>query len=419
VWSGTDPEPLTAQLIDELRAGNIYVNIHTQANAAGEIRGQLEVPTLAAEFDDNQEMPPVQVGSLATGVGLFTLTPDGLRFNITIDTEKLTGPITNAHFHNAPPGAAGNVVRTIFDDLVGNVASGIWTATDPEPLTPELIDELLAGNIYVNVHTQANPPGEIRGQIVTPSLGAAVLPTSRSVQVGSSATAFASLVHAGSPAAVGCTIAPVTSVAADFLFQTTDPATNAPSGTADTAIDVPAAETQTFVMAFTPTAEFGATDVVLNFACDNASAAPSISGLNTLLLSASSVPVPDVVALAATLNNDGIVNIAGDTGTGVFSVATVNVGTTGQITASADDNGAGLPIVLSICETQPATGECLSPPESSVVTNIDANETPTFGIFVTGAGNVPFDPANNRVFVRFRDDAEETRGSTSVAARTQ
>jgi len=42
---------------------------------------------------------------------------------------------------------------------------GLWTSTDPEPLTPELIAELLAGNIYFNIHSDANPGGEIRGQV--------------------------------------------------------------------------------------------------------------------------------------------------------------------------------------------------------------------------------------------------------------
>jgi hypothetical protein len=46
--------------------------------------------------------------------------------------------------------------------------------------------------------------------------------------------------------------------------------------------------------------------------------------------------IPDVVALAATLNNDGIVNILGTMGTGIFSVATLNVGASGTIMASAD-----------------------------------------------------------------------------------
>ena len=54
-----------------------------------------------------------------------------------------------------------------------------------------------------------------------------------------------------------------------------------------------------------------------------------------------------------------------------------------------------------------------------MTTTINANATPTFGIFVQGKGNVPFDPAANRIFVRFRDAGNVTRGSTSVAVRTQ
>jgi hypothetical protein len=52
-------------------------------------------------------------------------------------------------------------------------------------------------------------------------------------------------------------------------------------------------------------------------------------------------------------------------------------------------------------------------------TTINANATPTFGIFVQGSGNVPFDPAANQIFVRFKDGSNVTRGSTSVAVRTQ
>src|SRR5439155_17553221 len=84
-------------------------------------------------------------------------------FAVTVD--GLSGPITAAHFHNAAPGVNGAVVRAITADFVGNTAIGVWKATDASPLTPALITELLKGNLYLNVHTAANPGGEIRGQI--------------------------------------------------------------------------------------------------------------------------------------------------------------------------------------------------------------------------------------------------------------
>jgi hypothetical protein len=157
----------------------------------------------------------------------------------------------------------------------------------------------------------------------------------------------------------------------------------------------------------------------LFFLCSNRAAALVAPGLNTLLFSASATPVPDIVALAATLTNDGIVNVLGANGTGAFAVATVNVGAGGTITASADTGSAVLPVSINLCETNPATGQCISSIGPSVTTQINANATPTFGIFVQGNGDVPFDPAGNRIFVRFKDGGGVTRGSTSVAVRTQ
>jgi hypothetical protein len=54
-----------------------------------------------------------------------------------------------------------------------------------------------------------------------------------------------------------------------------------------------------------------------------------------------------------------------------------------------------------------------------MITQINAGDAPTFGIFVTGTGTVPFAPATNRVFVPFKDAGGSTRGATSVAVRTQ
>jgi hypothetical protein len=55
---------------------------------------------------------------------------------------------------------------------------------------------------------------------------------------------------------------------------------------------------------------------------------------------------------------------------------------------------------IPLCQTDPATGQCISGIGSSVT--IAANATPTFWIFVRGNGNVPFNPAANLIFVRFK-----------------
>jgi glucose/arabinose dehydrogenase len=254
---------------------------------------------------------------------------------------------------------------------------------------------------------------------IPPSLVAAVLPSSRSVQVGTTATAFATIINAGSVTATACRISLLTSLPATFSYQTTNPATNQVIGAPNTPVNITAGAAQSYVFALTPSAPIAPTDVQLSFDCTNTDPAPINTGLNTLLLSASTTPVPDIVALAVTPTNDGIVNILATNGTGALAVATVNVGATGTITASADTGSATLPVNISLCQTNPATGQCISGIGSTMTTTINANATPTFGIFVQGGGNVPFDPAANRIFVRFKDGGDVTRGSTSVAARTQ
>jgi hypothetical protein len=184
-------------------------------------------------------------------------------------------------------------------------------------------------------------------------------------------------------------------------------------------VEIAAGGSQSFVIAFTPNAPFEPTVVMLGFACSGVSAAPSITGLNTLLLSASSTPVPDIVALAATSQNDGILHITGTSGSNAFAVATVNVGATGSITATANTGAAILPLAISLCQTDPASGQCTSSIGPSVTTTINANATPTFAIFATASGAVPFVPQTNRIFVEFSDATGVVRGSTSVAVETQ
>lgn len=156
---------ISAAQLRGILTGNTYINVHTAVNPGGEIRGQLLLngaTALTADIDAAQEVPPT--GSAGKGTAIFSLTLSGLRFEITVD--GLSGPITAAHFHRAPAGSNGAAVRDITAEFAGTTSAvGVWRQDDASPLTPELVSELLLGNLYVNLHTAAFPAGEIRGQL--------------------------------------------------------------------------------------------------------------------------------------------------------------------------------------------------------------------------------------------------------------
>ena len=201
LWTANDAEPLTEAMIQELLAGNLYLNIHTAANPPGEIRGQVlssDGASLAASLTAAQQTH--EVDSDATGTASVQIVGDDVLFFLSLD--GLSGDIAAAHFHNGPAGENGPVVRTITDDFSGNTALGLWTASDGEPLTEALIRDLLTGNMYFNIHTADNPPGEIRGQIHV-SEGASLRAWLTNAQVtrnqtqGASGTAAMTLTEAG------------------------------------------------------------------------------------------------------------------------------------------------------------------------------------------------------------------------------
>ena len=255
----------------------------------------------------------------------------------------------------------------------------------------------------------------------TPSgLLGAVLPESRSAQVGGTVTAFATIINTGTTAGSGCSISPATSLPVTFVYQTTNPTTNALTGTANTPVSIAGNNgSQSFVVALTPSAAFAPTNVAFNFICSNVASAPVVTGLNTLLLSASTTPTPDVVALAATMQNDGIVHVTGTPSEGEFAVATDNLGSGDTITVAANTGAATLPVAITLCQTNPQSGQCLQTRSATVTTTIDSNATPTFGVFVSASGAVALNPANNRIFVTFTDSTNTVRGETSVAVETQ
>lgn len=253
---------------------------------------------------------------------------------------------------------------------------------------------------------------------------ASILPSARSVTTGTVATAFATIINAGSSTATACSLAAPPGFPAAFSYQITD-ANNVPTGTANTPKDIAAGASQSFVFAVTPLVDLNAVDLAVVFACTNTPTTVTVSGLNTLLLSASSTPSPDMVAIGATPTNDGILNIPGNGGTVAFAAAAIDIGAAGSITATVDDNGKGLALTSTLCQSDSTTAACVNPPApgAAATLTVNTNDVVTFTIFVTGTGAgvgaVSFDPANNRLFLRLKTPDGVTRGATSVAVRTQ
>lgn len=165
VWRSDDAEPLTNDLICRLFEQGLYVNIHTAANPAGEIRGQIMLNTgstsLAATLSSNQEEPT----NPSTARGVATARLSGTTLDYDVSAQGLTGPITAAHFHNAPIGVNGGATFNILAAFGGgNTAHGSIAG-----LTAAQVNDFLKGNFYVNIHTAANPGGEIRGQVLLAS----------------------------------------------------------------------------------------------------------------------------------------------------------------------------------------------------------------------------------------------------------
>ncbi len=167
-WKSTDSQPLTSALLDSLLNGKIYVNFHTQVNQGGEIRGQLVITQgtgFTATLRGAQENPPVI--TTASGTGAFSLNLQRTELKYAVTYIGLSGTIIGGHFHSAPIGVNGPVMRDIAPsgDPASATYSGTWKSTDSQPLTSALLDSLLNGKIYVNFHTQVNQGGEIRGQL--------------------------------------------------------------------------------------------------------------------------------------------------------------------------------------------------------------------------------------------------------------
>jgi hypothetical protein len=116
-----------------------------------------ETINLKATLKASDSVPPNNSNGTGSLQGSYDTANKQLTYTVTYS--GLTGNATAAHFHGpADPGKTAGVVVPVQ----GGVASPIkGTAT----LTDAQATDLLAGKWYFNIHTEANKPGEIRGQV--------------------------------------------------------------------------------------------------------------------------------------------------------------------------------------------------------------------------------------------------------------
>lgn len=116
-----------------------------------------ETVVLKAALSSLAEVPPLE--SAGTGQGKFTYDTVSKVLSYTVTYRGLTGSATASHVHGpAPESANADIVRTF--PVPESPISGKAVLTD------EQATELLGGRLYVDVHTDANTTGEVRGQIV-------------------------------------------------------------------------------------------------------------------------------------------------------------------------------------------------------------------------------------------------------------
>jgi hypothetical protein len=130
--------------------------------------------TFTATLSGSNEAPPVA----ATGAGGFatiTINLSAQTLDWVVDVFNFPSGVTAGHIHAGGAGVAGPVVVNFVvptgasNDfrLTGTARPADVVARQPQGVNSweDLVQAIMTGNAYVNVHSQVNPGGEIRGQL--------------------------------------------------------------------------------------------------------------------------------------------------------------------------------------------------------------------------------------------------------------
>ena len=114
-----------------------------------------EMMTMKTELNGASEVPPND--SAGKGTAEISVDTAAKKITWTLSHEGLSGDPTAAHFHG--PAAAGANAGPIID-ITANIASGSADLTDAQ------LADIQGGMVYLNIHTEKFPDGEIRGHVM-------------------------------------------------------------------------------------------------------------------------------------------------------------------------------------------------------------------------------------------------------------
>jgi hypothetical protein len=125
--------------------------------AAVAFAGSASAEKLKAVLDGKSEVP----ATTSSGTGTADLDYDAASKKLSwkVSYSGLSGPATAAHFHGPAETGKNAGVAVPIPGIANSPAEGSATLTDAQA------SDLLAGKLYVNIHTAASPGGEIRGQV--------------------------------------------------------------------------------------------------------------------------------------------------------------------------------------------------------------------------------------------------------------
>jgi hypothetical protein len=132
----------------------------------------LAAEEFTADLTVEAEVPAPNVpGDYAgSGSASATISDDESEIEVHVTYENLTGDAVGAHIHYGAAGAAGGIIfpldHTGGSPIHQTLTEADFTPAEGGPQTyAEALAAMRAGDTYVNVHTEMNPPGELRGQL--------------------------------------------------------------------------------------------------------------------------------------------------------------------------------------------------------------------------------------------------------------